>query len=86
MKVISYTDARATLASVLDTAVDDLEEVVVTRAGHPDAVILARSEYESLMETYHLLRNPANARHLLESAAQLRKGQGISHELVEADT
>lgn len=83
MKTMSYTQARATFAGVLDTAVDDLEEVVVTRAGRPDAVVVARSEYESIVETLHLLRVPANAARLLASVAELQAGRGVRHELIE---
>lgn len=85
MKTVSYTEARATFASVLDAAVDDLEEVIVTRAGHPDAVVVARSEFDSLKETYHLLRNPANASRLLASIAELRAGRGVERELIDTD-
>jgi antitoxin YefM len=83
MKTVSYTEARAGFASVLDTAVNDLEEVVVTRAGRPPAVVLALAEYLALTETLHLLRVPANAARLLTSVAELRAGSGVRHELIE---
>ncbi|KAF0849623.1 MULTISPECIES: type II toxin-antitoxin system Phd/YefM family antitoxin [Nocardia] len=74
MRQISYTEARATLASVLDAATDDLEEVVVTRAGHDAAVVVSLREYEALKETAHLLGTPANARHLQRGLEEFAAG------------
>jgi antitoxin YefM len=83
MKPMNYTEARANLASVLDSATEDLEEVVITRAGHEPAVVVALSEYEALKETAYLLGNPANARHLERSIAEHRGGGAIPRELVK---
>ncbi|MEV0297768.1 type II toxin-antitoxin system prevent-host-death family antitoxin [Nocardia sp. NPDC050710] len=85
MKPMNYTEARANLASVLDSATEDLEEVVVTRAGHEPAVVVALSEYEALKETAYLLGNPANARHLERSIAEHRGGEAMPRELVDID-
>lgn len=85
MKTMTYTESRARYAEVLDSVVDDREEVVITRAGHEPAVIVSLAEYQSLKETDYLLRNPANARRLLASVERLNHGQGRAHELVETD-
>ncbi|ASF13395.1 putative antitoxin [Nocardia brasiliensis NBRC 14402] len=85
MRPISITEARANLAAVLDSATEDLEEVVITRAGHEPAVVISLREYESLKETAYLLGNPANARHLERSIAQLRAGEAAPHDLIEVD-
>ena len=42
-------------------------------------------EYESLMETVYLMQSPANARHLRESIARHRAGEGVVHDLIELD-
>lgn len=83
MKTMTYTESRANYAQVLDIAVEDLEEVVITRAGREPAVILSLAEYESLKETAHLLRSPANARRLLDSIDELEAGGGSSQALLE---
>lgn len=85
MRTMSYSESRARYAEVLDAVVDDREEIVITRAGHEPAVIVALSEYESLRETAYLLRNPANARRLLASIEELESGGGSVHELSEPD-
>ncbi|WP_278261327.1 type II toxin-antitoxin system prevent-host-death family antitoxin [Nocardia sp. AG03] len=83
MRQISYTEARATLAKVLDTATDDLEEVVVTRAGHEPAVVVSLREYEALKETAHLLGTPANARHLQRGLEQYTAGGFTPRERID---
>lgn len=85
MKTLSYTESRARYAEVLDTVVNDHEEVVVTRAGHEPVVIVSLSDFESLRETAYLLRSPANARRLLDAMERLEKGAGETHDLIGTD-
>lgn len=83
MKTMSYTESRARYAEVLDSVVNDREEVVVTRAGREPAVIVSLDDYESLKETAYLLRSPANARRLLGSIDELEAGKGAERELLQ---
>jgi antitoxin YefM len=64
MKIVSFTEARNSLKSVLDTVVNDADTTVITRRDAADAVVMSLDYYNSLMETVHLLRSPANAEHL----------------------
>lgn len=83
MRTMSYSESRARYAETLSSVVDDREEVVITRAGHEPVVIVSLEDYESLKETAHLLRNPANARRLLASIERLESGGGTARELSE---
>jgi antitoxin YefM len=83
MKTISYSESRANYAKVLDSVLDDREEVVITRAGRDPVVLVALDDYESLKETAYLLRNPGNARRLLSAIERLEKGEGAEHDLAE---
>ncbi len=83
MKTMSYSESRARYAEVLDSVVDDREEVVITRAGHEPVVIVSLEDYQSLKETAYLLRSPENARRLLASIESLESGEGITRDLVE---
>ncbi|NLG54953.1 MAG: type II toxin-antitoxin system prevent-host-death family antitoxin [Rhodococcus sp.] len=85
MKTMSYTESRARYAEVLDSVVNDREEIVITRAGHESVVIVSLEDYESLRETAYLMRSPANARRLLDSMERLEAGRGQPHELAETD-
>lgn len=85
MKTMSYTESRARYAEVLDSVVDDREEVIITRSGHEPVVIVSLDDYESLREMAYLMRSPANARRLLDAMERLEAGQGQAHELIETD-
>ena len=85
MKTLSYTESRARYAEVLDSVVNDREEVVITRAGHEPVVIVSLADFESLRETAYLMRSPVNARRLLDAMERLENGRGVGHDLVDAD-
>ncbi len=84
VKTMSYTESRARYAEVLDSVVDDREEVIITRAGHEPVVIVSLADFESLRETAYLMRSPANARRLLDAMERLESGDGEPHDLVDA--
>ena len=83
MDTITYTAARAHLASTMDRVCDDHEPLIITRNGDKAVVMLSLEDYKALEETAHLLRSPANARRLLNAIAQLSAGQGTQRELAE---
>ena len=85
MKTMSYTEARAHYAEVLDAVANDREEVVITRAGHEPVVIVSLDDYESLRETAYLMRSPANARRLLDAMERLEANRGQTHDLIETE-
>ena len=85
MRTMSYTEPRARYAEVLDSVVNDREEVVITRAGHEPVVIVSLEDYESMRETAYLMRSPANARRLLDAMERLESGRGERHELLPDD-
>ena len=85
MKTLSYTESRARYAEVLDSVVNDREEIVITRAGHEPVVVMSLADFESLRETAYLMRSPANARRLLDAMERLEAGEGEHHDLVDAD-
>ena len=85
MKTMSYTESRARYAEVLDSVINDREEVVITRAGHEPVVLMSLADFESLRETAYLMRSPANARRLLDAMERLETGRGEQHDLADAD-
>ena len=85
MKIVSFTEARNGLKSVLDGVVNDADTTVITRRDSEDAVVMSLDYYNSLMETVHLLRSPANAEHLNKSIAQFKAGKVTERKLVDED-
>lgn len=85
MHVVSYTEARNSLKTVLDTVVDNADFTVITRRDSRNAVVMSQDYFDSLMETVHLLKSPANASHLKESIEQYRSVKTVEKGLVNDD-
>lgn len=83
MDVLTYTDARANLKSVMDRVVEDREEVVVARRRGESVVIVSLDTWNAVQETLHLLSTPANAAALRRSIAQLDAGEGAERDLIQ---
>ncbi len=86
MRIVSFTEARNSLKTVLDSVLDDAHPAVITRRDSEDAVVMSIGYYNSPMETVHLLRSPANAKHLNRSIAQFRSGKVIQRDLISEIT
>ncbi|MGR5503881.1 type II toxin-antitoxin system Phd/YefM family antitoxin [Vibrio sp. DNB22_10_4] len=83
MDAISYTAARANLASTMQKVCNDHAPVIITRKSEAPVVMISLEDYEAMQETTYLLRAPTNARRLLESVAELESGKGQEKELLE---
>lgn len=81
MDAITYSAARANLASTMDRVCSDHEPLIITRNGEQSVVMLSLEDFQALEETAYLLRSPANARRLLAAAAQLAAGKGVERKL-----
>lgn len=82
-QVLNYTEARRNLKSVMDTVVEDRVAVVITRAKSEPVIMMAKSEHDSLMETFHLLRSPRNAERLREAMADVEAGNMVRAVLID---
>jgi antitoxin YefM len=83
MDAITYTAARANLASTMDRVCQDHEPLIITRNGQQSVVMLSMEDYKSLEETAFLLRSPENARRLLSAVDALGKGKGKERQLTK---
>jgi antitoxin YefM len=83
MDTITYTAARANLASTMDRVCNDHETLIITRNGEQSVVMLSLEDYQALEETAYLMRTPANARRLLSAVSQLSAGKGTQRNLVK---
>lgn len=83
MRIITYSEARSSLKSVLDAVHEDADVTIISRRDGADAVVMSLEHYQSIMETMHLLATPANAAHLAKSIAQHKAGKAVRRELVQ---
>ena len=83
MDVMNYSDARAQFKGVMDRAINDKQEVVVTRKKGEAVVVVSLEAWNSINETLHLLSSPRNAARLRSAIAQLDAVDGDERELIE---
>ncbi len=84
MTAIAATEARRNIFNLIDKVTANREAVEIT-SKRGSAVLMSLEEYESLQETAYLLRSPANAKRLLASLAQAKKGKAKVRKLVSCD-
>jgi antitoxin YefM len=72
----TYTQARASLAKLMDQVTKDRELVVIQRRGEEDVAMISASELETLIETSYLLRSPKNAERLFSALGKAMKNKG----------
>lgn len=75
MKTVNYTEARNGLAQLIREAEEDRDAVAITRNGHASVVLILQEEYDSLIETLHLLSSPANAERVQQGLNDYREGK-----------
>lgn len=83
MKVISFSELRANMAKHFYRVEQDHDELIVTQQNREPMVVMSLADFESWKETMYLLANPANAKMLRESIAELDSGKAIEHQLID---
>lgn len=82
--ITTYSDFRLKLKGYLDKVFQTNTPLHVTRTKGENIVVLSEADYESLMETFYLLKSPKNAERLLRSVDQYNQGKGKERELFES--
>lgn len=80
---INYTEARNSLAATMDRVCESHEPMIITRQKARPVVMMSLEDYNSMLETAHLLRSRANADRLRESVRQAEAGLAEPHDLID---
>lgn len=83
MIAANFTEFRTGLKKFLDEVENNHETLVIKRKSGKGAVVISLEEYNSIMETMHLLSSKANADRLYESIQQIKRGETVRHDLIE---
>ncbi len=83
MDAITYSTARAHLASTMDRVCEDHEPLIITRNSEQSVVMLSLEDYNAMEETAYLLRSPKNAKRLVDAISDLEAGKGRDRKLAE---
>ena len=83
MIAANFTEFRTQLKKYLDSVEDDNEILIIKRATGKGTVLISLDEYNSIMETMHLLSSKANADRLYKSIQQMKEGKTFHKELIK---
>ena len=83
MQIVSFSEARERFKAILDRVEADADVTLITRRHTQGAVVMSLDTYNSLMETLHLLRSPANAAHLQRSLDEAERGELLEQPLMD---
>ncbi|MFZ6673949.1 type II toxin-antitoxin system Phd/YefM family antitoxin [Undibacterium sp. Xuan67W] len=85
MRVVSYSEARNPLKTVIDGVIDDADITIINRRDGGDAVLMSLDRYQQMEETLYLLSLPSYAARLAESIKQYRSGKVKKRSLIAAE-
>ena len=77
MEAITYSAARQHLKETMDRVCRDRTPVTILRQRAESVVMMSVEDYNSLMETLHLLRSPRNAERLVEALGDARERRNL---------
>jgi antitoxin YefM len=83
MIAANYTEFRTGLKKFLDEVENNNETLIIKRGSGNGTVLISLNEYNSILETMHLLSSKVNADRLYESINQMKKGRIVREKLIE---
>ena len=83
MEITTYTAFRQNMRAYFEKVFNMRKPLFISRPKGQDMVLMSKSEYTSMQETFHLLRSPKNAKRLLKAVEQDQADQGTEHTLME---
>lgn len=83
MLAANYSEFRGDLKKYLDSVEQNNETLIIKRSKGNGTVMISLDEYNSLMETVHLLSSKVNADRLYEAMQQLKDGNSFEKDLIE---
>ncbi len=83
MRAANFTEFRTKLKQYLDDVEMNNETLIIKRGSGSGTVLISLDEYNSILETVHLLSSKTNADHLYESIQQMKSGKSFQKELIE---
>ena len=83
MIAANYTEFRTGLKNFLDNVEFNNETLIIKRGSGKGTVLISLDEYNSIMETLHLLSSKKNAKRLFESIDQMKTGKKAQRKLLE---
>ena len=83
MKAANFTEFRTKLKQYLDEVENNNETLIIKRGSGNGAVLISLDEFNSILETVHLLSSKNNTDRLYESIKQIKSGNKLVKKLIE---
>lgn len=82
MIAANFSEFRIGLKKYLDSVEDDNETIIIKRKSGKGTVMISLDEYNSIMETMHLLSAKKNADRLFESIQQMQSNKTVKPTII----
>ena len=83
MIALNYSEFSTGLKKFLDEVEENNETLIIKQETGKGTVVMSMQEYNSIMETVHLLSSRKNADRLFESIRQVKAGEIVENGLIE---
>jgi antitoxin YefM len=81
MIAANYSEFRERLKKYLDDVENNNETLIIKRKSGKGTVMISLDEYNSIMETMHLLSSKSNADRLYDSIRQMNEGNTVQKDI-----
>ena len=85
VNTISIRELRPKLANVLKNVHHRFDRYIITKRGHPEAVIMSIEDYESILETMEIQSDKPLMRRLKQAERELKKDKGTPLEKIRKE-
>ena len=83
MDITTLTDFRQNMKAYFEQVFSMGNPLFIKRPRGKDMVVMSKSEYNSMQETFHLLSSPKNAERLLKAVEADKAGEGKVKDLLD---
>ena len=81
---INLKELRPQLPKVVESVDKELERYIISKRGHPVAILMAIDDYESMLETLNEVSDQNNLNRIKKGLAEAKKGKTVSWEQVKS--
>jgi antitoxin YefM len=82
MEIATLSDFRQNMKAYFEKVFNLKTPLFISRPKGQDMVIISKEEYDGMLETFHLLKSPKNAKRLLAAVEADKKGLGETKKLI----
>jgi prevent-host-death family protein len=84
-RFLTVTEAKKSFCELVRETDKTFDRIIITRGGHPAAVLIAYEDYEGLQETIEIMSDPALVEQIREGVADERAGRMVDYDRVKRE-